>query len=127
LFGDIMQFTDKGWDGTKGLDAIGEIKEKGAEISEKDFDALWAEAMEAQNSGVVPESVQRFQSIIELEAKETNRGFGFIKAIIDQPTVALPFLGNILAMQIGASVNSEKVRDNAKKGMISTRRYYKKS
>ncbi len=120
LFGDIMQFTEKGWDGTKGLDAIGEIKEKGAEISEQNFDALWAEAIEAQNSGVVPQSVQRFQSIIEIESKETNRGFGFIKAIIDQPTVALPFLGNILAMQVGASVNSEKVRDNAKKGMIAT-------
>ena len=119
VFGDIMQFTEKGWDGTKGLDAIGEVKEKGDEITNEEFDLLWSEILEAQNSGVVPESVQRFQSIIEIESKDTNRGFGFIKAMIDQPTVALPFLGNILAMQIGASVNSEKVRDNAKKGAIS--------
>ena len=62
VFGDIMQFTEKGWDGTKGLDAIGEVKEKGDEITNEEFDLLWSEILEAQNSGVVPESCLLYTS-----------------------------------------------------------------
>ena len=104
-FSDMINFAGNAWDDASTFQGGLTLRDEGAEMSQEDFEKYQKAIKEAENNPL-PESVLRFQAVIESE----ENGFkGFFKALLDQPTVAPAYVANLLTLLGGAYLQSEDI------------------